>query len=598
MTVFREQKRTRKAMDRNSVTGLALIALIMIVWLQFMSPEKKPLQDVTDAGKARTEQVAAEIQSDMQPAVLPASEDSFGMFAPAADGTERLTSIDNDLFHAVISSKGATLKSLVLKKHLDGQLKPFDLVSDAKDGALSLLFLTREGRRIDTRDLYFEGLSLDTLHTITGKDTYALRYRLALSPRQSIEVSYIFTGDSYRIGYDVKLTGLSGAIAGNEYQVQWDGGLPYTEKNRDDEAQSAQSSAYLGGSLVKLDAEKDGRSYREEQSGDARWVAVRNKYFIAAIIPEDRTAGFYLDGQKARGNAYENYLASLKMEVPASEDVVNSRFSLYLGPLDYNTVKAQNADIEKIMDFGWDWLTRPFAEFLILPAFTWMNRFVHNYGLIIIIFAFLVKLVTYPLSTASTKSMKKMAALQPMLKELQDKYKDNPAKLQSELGRIYKEAGVNPLGGCLPVVLQMPLLFAMFYVFRSSIQLRQHGFLWVKDLSVPDSILDFGFAIPMYGSHIALLPILMAVTVYLQQKITPTAQTNDQMKIMLYMFPAMMLLFFNNMPSGLALYYLMFNVFSVAQQFYINSTSSAADLPQVSISAPSRPKKKKSGSGK
>ncbi|TCD48196.1 membrane protein insertase YidC [Chlorobium sp. N1] len=584
-------------MDRNSVTGLALIALIMIVWLQFMSPEKKPLQQVSDAGKARTEQTAAAIaESAAKEAVVSASTgDTFGMFAPAATGKERLTKIDNDLFQAVVSSKGATLKSLVLKKHLDGNLKPFDLVSDSKQGALSLLFLTREGRRIDTRDLYFTGASLDTLHTVTGKETYALRYRLALSAKQSIEITYLFTGDSYSIGYDVKLTGLSSALAGGEYQVQWDGGLPYTEKNREDESHSALASAYLGGSLVKLDAEKDGRSYREEQSGDARWVAVRNKYFIAALMSGDRTAGFYLDGEKSRGNAYENYLASLKMEAPASGGVIDSRFSIYLGPLDYNTVKAQHAGLEKIMDFGWDWLTRPFAEFLILPAFTWMNTFISNYGLIIIIFAFLVKLVTYPLSTASTKSMKKMSALQPMMKELQEKYKDNPAKLQSELGRIYKEAGVNPLGGCLPVVLQMPLLFAMFYVFRSSIQLRQHGFLWVKDLSVPDSILDLGFTIPMYGSHIALLPILMGVTVFLQQKITPTAQTNDQMKIMMYMFPAMMLLFFNNMPSGLALYYLMFNVFSVAQQFYINSTSSPADLPQVSMSAPSRPKKKKSG---
>jgi len=197
--------------------------------------------------------------------------------------------------------------------------------------------------------------------------------------------------------------------------------------------------------------------------------------------------------------------------------------------------------------------------------------------------------------------MKKMSALQPALKELQEKYKDNPAKLQSELGRIYKEAGVNPIGGCLPVLLQMPLLFAMFYVFRSSIQLRQHSFLWAKDLSVPDSIFDFGFAIPMYGSHIAVFPILMAVTVYLQQKITPTTQSNEQMKVMMYMFPAMMLLFFNNMPAGLGLYYLMFNIFSVAQQYYINKTTTAADMPKVNLGlapAGSARKQKKGGARK
>ncbi len=185
-----------------------------------------------------------------------------------------------------------------------------------------------------------------------------------------------------------------------------------------------------------------------------------------------------------------------------------------------------------------------------------------------------------------------------MMKEIQEKYKDNPAKLQSELGRIYKEAGVNPLGGCLPVLLQMPLLFAMFYVFRSSIQLRQEGFLWAKDLSVPDSILDFGFSIPLYGDHIALFPILMAGAVYLQQKITPTAQTNDQMKALLYIFPVMMLLFFNNLPAGLGLYYLMFNIFSIAQTWYINKTSSTEDLPAIApapVPAKNRttPKKKK-----
>ena len=156
---------------------------------------------------------------------------------------------------------------------------------------------------------------------------------------------------------------------------------------------------------------------------------------------------------------------------------------------------------------------------------------------------------------------------------------------------------MNPIGGCLPVVLQMPLLFAMFYVFRSSIQLRQHGFLWAKDLSVPDSIFDFGFAIPMYGSHIAVFPILMAVTVYLQQKITPTTQSNEQMKVMMYMFPAMMLLFFNNMPAGLGLYYLMFNIFSVAQQFYINKTTTAADMPKVRLVSPSSGSQRKQKKG-
>ena len=347
-----------------------------------------------------------------------------------------------------------------------------------------------------------------------------MRYHLDVAPQQAIDITYLFGGNSYKVGYDVKLTGFGNALAGNEYQLQWDGGLNYSEKNRQDEAQSSIAAAFLGGSVVKIAASKENQAYREEQSGEAKWVAVRNKYFVAALIPQGRTEGIFLDGKRKPGD-FTDYIAALKMGVPATGNVTDNQFSLYFGPLDYNIVKAQNVGLEKIMDFGWDWLTRPFAEYIILPVFSWMNTFISNYGLIIIIFALLIKLVTYPLSMASTKSMKKMSALQPALKELQEKYKDNPAKLQSELGRIYKEAGVNPLGGCLPVLLQMPLLYAMFYVFRSSIQLRQHGLLWVKDLSIPDSILDFGFSIPMYGDHIAVFPILMAVTVFAPDKDRP-----------------------------------------------------------------------------
>ena len=581
-------------MDRNSVTGLALIGLIMIVWLQFMSPDKKLVKPITAVKTEKVERQAVEVH----PSVAPVAE-NFGVFAPASGGKEQLLKVENDLFRATLSTKGATLKSLVLKQHLDSNHKAFYLVSNEKNGALSLLFLTKEGKKIDTRDLYFRSVTLDTLRTIGGKESYAVSYHLDVAPQQAIDITYHFGGNSYKVDYDVKLTGFGNALAGNEYQLQWDGGLTYSEKNRQDEAQSAIAGAFLGGSMVKLAASKENQAYREEQSGEAKWVAVRNKYFVAALIPQGRTEGIFLDG-KRKVNDFADYVVALKMAVPSASSVVDNRFSLYLGPLDYNIVKAQKVDLEKIMDFGWDWLTRPFAEFIILPVFSWLNTFIRNYGLIIIIFALLIKLVTYPLSMASTKSMKKMSALQPALKELQEKYKDNPAKLQSELGRIYKEAGVNPLGGCLPVLLQMPLLYAMFYVFRSSIQLRQHGLLWVKDLSIPDSILDFGFSIPMYGDHIAVFPILMAVTVFVQQKITPTAQTNEQMKIMVYMFPAMMLLFFNNMPAGLGLYYLMFNIFSVAQQFYINKTTTADDLPKVNlgISSSGSPSKQKKGGAK
>jgi YidC/Oxa1 family membrane protein insertase len=588
-------------MDRNSVIGFALIAAIMIVWLQFMKPEQKlGLEKATAPREAVQKTPTDSLPVPSAAMAAAAKADSLGSFAQASVGTEKTIAVNNDLFTATLSSKGATLKSLVLKKHLDGNRKPFNLVSASDKGALSMLFLSSDGKRIDTRDLYFRSLDAKTTETVTGKEKLSVSYVLDVDATRSIQITYTFTGDSYAVDYDLKLNGFGSSIAGNEYQLDWDGGLNYSEKDQLDESHNAIASAYLGGGLVKLDAKDAKKAWQDEESGKAQWIAVRNKYFIAAIMPQRTTDGIYLHGTKKDGSDFKNYVAALKMSFPAGQNVVDDHYRLYVGPLDYKTVKSLNAGIEKIMDFGWDWLTRPFAEYLILPIFNWMNKYVTNFGLIIIIFAFLIKLVTWPLSLASTKSMKKMSALQPMMKELQDKYKDNPAKLQSELGRIYKEAGVNPLGGCLPTVIQMPLLFAMFYVFRSSIQLRQHGFLWVKDLSVPDSVYHFAFKLPLYGDHVAIMPILMAVTVFFQQKITPNAQSNDQMKMMMWMFPAMMLLFFNNMPAGLALYYLMFNIFSIAQQAYMNATVTEEDkaAAAMQVAAAMKPAPKKGGKKK
>lgn len=584
-------------MDKNSVIGLVLIGLIMIVWMQFMAPEKKAFQDTAVNDVAVVDEAGDDSNGSSSVMQDSGSTDAFGEFAVAAEGEEKTITVDNELFTAVFSSRGATLKSMVLKDHLNSDREQFDLVKNADSGALSLFFQTRDGKKIDTRDLYFSASDQQNEVVLTGDQSYALTYKLDISSERSIIITYTFTGDNYAIGYDVQMTGFEGLLPGNEYQLEWDGGLLHSEKNHDDEVQNSWASAYMGGSLLKLDASDSSKNYREEQSGVATWIAVRTKYFVAALIPSSPTEGVFLSGSHKAGEKFEDYTAALKFSFPADEKTYKESLVLYVGPIDYNVLHSLGVNLEKIMDFGWDWLTRPFAEYIILPIFNLLNKFISNYGLIIVIFALLIKLVTYPLTMASTKSMKKMAALQPMMKELQEKYKDNPAKMQSELGRIYKEAGVNPLGGCLPVLLQMPLLFAMFYVFRSSIELRQQPFLWAKDLSVPDSILDLGFSIPLYGDHIALFPILMGGAVYLQQKITPTTQTNEQMKIMMYIFPVMMLLFFNNLPAGLGLYYLMFNVFSIIQTYYINKTSSTDDLPEIAPAKPvqKQPKKKKGG---
>lgn len=575
-------------MDRNTLIGFLLIGLIFIVWFQLLTPStppKPPKPKVLDS--------AALAYADSVEKALAQKElrtQKVGEFAAVMEGTTDTITVETDLFTAKLSSKGATLISFVQKKYLDWERKPFDLIT-AKDGALCLLFETADARQsvVNTNDLYFTPKTSERDFKLSGKQSATIPFEIDLANGKRIKVVYTFTGDKYQIRYQTELVGLSELVRGVTYQVAWNGGLAHSEKDEIEEANSSYAHAYFNGSLEKLDADSKDKDFKLQPDGSTKWVSVQSKYFLAAIIADEPAEGAYLQGKrivKDDKHIFEDYTVALKPRLPANQSLVQHAFTLYIGPLDYILVREAGSDLEKTMDFGWEWITRPFAEWIILPVFNLLERFIPNYGIIIIIFALLIKLVTYPLTVASTNSMKKMAQLQPQIQELQKKYANDAVKLQSELGKIYKEAGVNPLSGCLPVLLQMPLLFAMFYVIRSSIQLRQESFLWASDLSTVDAVITFPFSIPLYGSHVAVFPILMAITTYFQQKITPTTAPSEQTKVLNIILPIMLLLFFNNMPSGLGLYYLMFNVFSIVQQLYVNWQAKRNPTPVGSKQAP------------
>jgi len=582
-------------MDRNSLIGLLLIGLIFIVWMQLLSPSKpkpKPLPKQTDTSAAATIDL-----DSLKKLEAYQKANALGVFSPAAEGEEKLITVETDLFTAVLSSKGATLKSFVQKKYLNEERKPFDLIT-SPSGATALFFQTRDGKNITTTDLYFSPKINTEKILLKGNQSEKVPFELVLPDGKKIEITYTFVGNLYRFEYQTNLVGLSDIVINGEYQVVWNGGLAHSEKNKLDEAMRSYAHAIQAGELLKLDANKAGEIKKENPDGKTKWVSVQSKYFIAAIIAETESKGAYLQGYRNTDDeklVFEDYTVALREDLPFKQNEVKGNFALYVGPLDYDLLKDNGVGLERALDFGWEWLTRPFAEWLIVPVFNFLNQYISNYGIIIIIFAFLIKLVTYPLTAASTNSMKKMATLQPQLQAVQEKYKDDPAKLQSELGKIYKEAGVNPLSGCLPVLLQMPLLIAMYNVFSASIQLRQQSFLWADDLSAPDAVIHFPFSIPLYGDHIAVYPILMAISIYVQQKITPqqSGAMADQMKIMTYIFPIMMLLFFNNLPAGLGLYYFMFNVFGLVQQVYTNSTLPKPVAKPAQAISPNGTKKKK-----
>jgi YidC/Oxa1 family membrane protein insertase len=277
----------------------------------------------------------------------------------------------------------------------------------------------------------------------------------------------------------------------------------------------------------------------------------------------------------------------MKMPFRGDREEVGS-FKIFFGPLDINLLKSYNIGLDKIVGLGWTWLIRPISEYVMLPLMNFLHYLIPNWGVVIIVFSIIIKIVLHPLTRSSMRSMKKMQALQPLMNEIKEKYKDDPQKMNQQVMNLYKEYGVNPAGGCLPLLLQFPILIALYNVFRATIELRQGSFVWwIKDLSIPDTIFKLPFEIPFFGIRdVSGLALMMGITMFIQQKQTVK---DPRQKAMIWMMPIMMTLLFNSFPSGLNLYYFVFNVLSIGQQMMINRQAEGETLRKV------EPKKKKAG---
>jgi YidC/Oxa1 family membrane protein insertase len=264
-----------------------------------------------------------------------------------------------------------------------------------------------------------------------------------------------------------------------------------------------------------------------------------------------------------------------------------------MGPMRYRLLAAYEQNLYDMVDFGWDFfevVTRPLARFVFIPAFEYLAMFIPNYGVIVILLAFLIKLILAPLTASSYRSMAKMKDLAPKMEEIKAKYGNDPKKQQEATMRMYRESGVNPAGGCLPMLLQYPVIIALWQFLPQSIEIRQQGFLWAPDLSAPDAVVNLPFEIPFYGDFISGFTVLMGLSMIVQMKIQSgaTASTNPQMKVFMYLFPGMIFVIFNRLASGLSLYYLCFNVLTAAQQMYMNRNNQTAKPEEEASTQPKR----------
>ena len=545
-------------MDRNTLLAFFLIALVLIFTPKYMelvrptqtTPDDKPTEIFTEnqGGLVETE---VPIESDERSS----KQKKEGVQLPVFE--ENLTKIENSLYKAVISSAGGgSILSFSFNNYFDQDSQPVNIINQFGDLNLKMDFKNLDG---DIIDLSFPWENISSFSGGFITEPVKIDFSYTLGGGGKITKSLTFYPDSYVIDIEINTKNVSEQIFAGVYSFGWYGGLNNTEENIADDLFYFNSLVYQGGELVDLKIDKGERDSRK-LNGATEWVAVRTKYFIAALLPSNpedvATATMFGDYNKK-----EVYNVSIAL--PSSK---TSSMSLYLGPLEYERIKLIGRDLERVMNFGWSFI-RPISKG-VLFVLKKMHEYIPNYGYILILFSVGVKILVYPLTKKSYQSTAAMQKVQPELMALRDKSKNNPQKLQQAQMKLYKDKGVNPLGGCLPMVLQMPLLFALFQVFRTTIELRAEPFIWwIKDLSAPDTIFKLPFNVPIYGGQVAVLPVLMVVSMFIQQRMmTGGAAQQPQQKMIQYFMTGFFFLIFNSCPSGLNLYYTLFNVLTIAQQ--------------------------------
>ena len=553
-------------MDRNAVIGFILIAVLFVVWMFMTTPSQEELQQQ----EQQQEQLARE----------EAQKQSEEKIAEQKRVDTEVAAVDSTAPTAEFSRYGTWFSHLA-----EGQDQTF----------YDIVFASTDGRFINTKDLYFRFNDLPKTGRVVLTDSATWSFSAVLPIRgDSIALvkKYTVRSGGYALDMDVEMINMADVIANYEYQVTLHSPA-HTERNSVEEASFSETDVMVNGSRETFNAD-DKEVEKKSYDGSTEWITVKNKYFLNALMVRN---GFLADGAYVEGRAYdlanegqrEIYEAGMKVKY-RGEARETSSFTVYVGPLDYDVLAAQYKGMEQVLSLGWEFIVRPFSEYLVMPLFSFLHSFIPNYGVVIIIFSILIKLLLYPLTKSSMRSMQKMQKLQPLMTEIREKYKDDQQKQNVETMKLYKEYGVNPAGGCLPMLLQMPILFALFSIFRSTIELRHQPFVsWMSDLSAPDILITLPFKIPLLGmSFISGLALMMAVTMFIQQKMSIK---DPRQKSMVYMMPVMFWILFNSFPSGLNLYYFMFNLLSIGQQYLINKRHQ--DEPLVRVT-PKDGKKKQS----
>ncbi|MEX0945643.1 MAG: YidC/Oxa1 family insertase periplasmic-domain containing protein [Balneolaceae bacterium] len=528
---------------------------------------------------------------------------AMGSFAEASYQDTVLTRISTPLYEMILSNVGAGPVKHLLHDHYNWDQTPVQMIRDSSRSAYSLGFLSSQNYNIETNELVFEPLFEPEDVELTEDENVSLSYRLNLQQGSEIIYTYTFYAGQYSYDLSIQMIGMEPLISGTNVDFGWRSALNLTEHDFAQDALNTEAYVYLGGGTEKLKLTEQGEG-EQRFNGTINWVMTKTRFFGQYIKPVTHSNAATLmgeiTGEPGLPETIHHYQAFVQSNFNLHPTLT---YELYAGPLRYYDLREYDETAYDVIEIGYAlirWFADPLVRYLVIPFFTFGSLFISNYGVLIILFGIIIKLVLYPLTQKSFKSMAAMKELQPHMKEIQEKYKDDPQKQQKETIALYKKMKVNPLGGCLPMLLQFPILITLFFFFQNSMIIRQQSFLWASDLSAPDYILSLPFTIPVLGDQLAGFVLLMSVAMFFQSKVSggmsagSAPSSGPNMKVFMYIIPFVLLFVFNNYASGLSLYYLVYNVLSIGQQALINKQTGNKKKDEEDIALSNNKRKSKS----
>jgi YidC/Oxa1 family membrane protein insertase len=594
-------------MDKNSIIGIVLIFLVLVVFSVVNQPSKEQIEQakrrqdsIQQVETERARQIqAAQVQQQMMEtdaapdSVLEATkrkqiESQLGMFSHTAEGEESLTVLENNLVRITLTNRGGRISSVELKgyKTYDGQ----PLILFEGDNTQFGMNFFAQNRNIQTDKLYFttnapelvkvsgpevkKGDLGDEKHNLEFPgDSKMISYRLEVSPGSFMEYTYTLKHNSWLVGFETKMEGMNSVIAANQPDINfiWSFDVPRQEK-KSQFGEDRYTQIYY--KFFEDDVDKLSSTKSEEKNlTRTKWIGLKQLFFTSTVIADESFSSAQV--RSTRMDSDEKYLANFYTGISLpwtgkAQEKYGMQF--YFGPNHFQTLRQYKNDMESQVYLGYAVIS-PVNRYLIIPVFNFLRDYMSNFGIIILLLTIFIKVILFPFTYKSYVSQAKMRVLKPELDEINAKFPaDKAMDKQQAIMALYKKAGVNPMGGCLPMLLQMPILIAMFFFFPTSIELRQESFLWATDLSTYDSILDLPFTIPFYGDHVSLFTLLMTITTIISTRLNSQATagaTMPGMKTMMYMMPVMFMFILNSYSSGLSYYYFLANVITIGQTYIV-----------------------------